>query len=638
MFLLLSLACLFQLSSSLVSYDDRFGYVLARESRIYVINYAIDVTNSGYIFDLDGYRSSTPEGTGPSFQFVNTFDRINKNLIEVNQTRRCGSLRSLFTVSSSLPRPFPSVGRPCLNPTLVLRRGYYYYFQDWSNGETIGNRMWFHSALNKLSGSRLSLSDGLLGNGGTTPWTISETETRQLYYLAEGATEAINGSIVFIDPCDNGGTSHGHGNCSCPLGFFGTACQFQTCLYGNGITLNSDDGCLCDEGRGGVYCEYPVTYNQCGKFQSLPLNITINPTMSECDCGAKWSDSQNLTDFAFTPYGMAPGIILRTPFNYAGAPMRNITQARVTCYYNVLCDGIAIWSQEESGKTSDYYFMFTYSYVYQAWLHTQGIYQFSSINQPFISSMSFYTLNRYYKKNCFDMSSRFNRDLLTSQVGSDVEPYIVQYIDLSFVYYTYHSLMPCPFTMLDGSCCFNFSDIATTMVWSCNTPNPSISDLGSTLSYFIVQYYDSSHNYPTWTEVTTEYIQIHGVRDGMNTSANCSSIPLSLEPAVCPDECSPNPCMNGATCVDNFNSALCLCSDGYSGDNCQTPIGKSSISIYISISICIYVYIDTGFTLILPHINQMVQRRGEEYVDSVSLFKLSSTSIPTPSHSLYFIR
>ena len=36
------------------------------------------------------------------------------------------------------------------------------------------------------------------------------------------------------------------------------------------------------------------------------------------------------------------------------------------------------------------------------------------------------------------------------------------------------------------------------------------------------------------------------------------------------DECSPNPCLNGAVCVDGINRYTCNCVAGYTGVNCQT--------------------------------------------------------------------
>ena len=36
------------------------------------------------------------------------------------------------------------------------------------------------------------------------------------------------------------------------------------------------------------------------------------------------------------------------------------------------------------------------------------------------------------------------------------------------------------------------------------------------------------------------------------------------------DDCTPDPCMNGATCVDQVNDYTCNCVDGYTDKNCQT--------------------------------------------------------------------
>ena len=36
------------------------------------------------------------------------------------------------------------------------------------------------------------------------------------------------------------------------------------------------------------------------------------------------------------------------------------------------------------------------------------------------------------------------------------------------------------------------------------------------------------------------------------------------------NECSPNPCQNGATCVDLIGGHRCDCAQGYSGSSCET--------------------------------------------------------------------
>ena len=36
------------------------------------------------------------------------------------------------------------------------------------------------------------------------------------------------------------------------------------------------------------------------------------------------------------------------------------------------------------------------------------------------------------------------------------------------------------------------------------------------------------------------------------------------------DECLPNPCSNGGSCVDGVNNYSCICRVGYTGDLCET--------------------------------------------------------------------
>ena len=36
------------------------------------------------------------------------------------------------------------------------------------------------------------------------------------------------------------------------------------------------------------------------------------------------------------------------------------------------------------------------------------------------------------------------------------------------------------------------------------------------------------------------------------------------------NECSPNPCQNGATCVDLIGGHRCDCAQGYTGSSCET--------------------------------------------------------------------
>ena len=37
-------------------------------------------------------------------------------------------------------------------------------------------------------------------------------------------------------------------------------------------------------------------------------------------------------------------------------------------------------------------------------------------------------------------------------------------------------------------------------------------------------------------------------------------------------ECSSDPCLNGATCLEETNNYVCICQFGYEGDRCETYI------------------------------------------------------------------
>ena len=48
------------------------------------------------------------------------------------------------------------------------------------------------------------------------------------------------------------------------------------------------------------------------------------------------------------------------------------------------------------------------------------------------------------------------------------------------------------------------------------------------------------------------------------------------------NECIPNPCLNGGTCIDELNNFECLCQPGFSGTNCQIETTQCKIMDYHS--------------------------------------------------------
>ena len=59
------------------------------------------------------------------------------------------------------------------------------------------------------------------------------------------------------------------------------------------------------------------------------------------------------------------------------------------------------------------------------------------------------------------------------------------------------------------------------------------------------------------------------------------------------NECDSNPCLNGATCVNNLNSYSCTCVPGYEGDQCETGVFTVSVSLLTDDQYCIITDIST---------------------------------------------
>ena len=55
------------------------------------------------------------------------------------------------------------------------------------------------------------------------------------------------------------------------------------------------------------------------------------------------------------------------------------------------------------------------------------------------------------------------------------------------------------------------------------------------------------------------------------------------------DECNPNPCLNGAICIDGINQYTCQCVPGYTGVNCE--ISKSAFCVLYFVVTPAYVII-----------------------------------------------
>ena len=47
------------------------------------------------------------------------------------------------------------------------------------------------------------------------------------------------------------------------------------------------------------------------------------------------------------------------------------------------------------------------------------------------------------------------------------------------------------------------------------------------------------------------------------------------------NECSPNPCLNGGTCFDEFSSYRCTCTSDYIGSDCETRLYRGILKVTV---------------------------------------------------------
>mmetsp|Transcript_28736 Transcript_28736/g.112091 ORF Transcript_28736/g.112091 Transcript_28736/m.112091 type:complete len:190 (-) Transcript_28736:551-1120(-) len=82
------------------------------------------------------------------------------------------------------------------------------------------------------------------------------------------------------------------------------------------------------------------------------------------------------------------------------------------------------------------------------------------------------------------------------------------------------------------------------------------------------------------------YDQLVTVRPGTMNNVLCASPgncahKLTFKSEFIPDrnECDPNPCQNGGTCIDNISDFWCECARGWFGRNCEFPYGEMTVEV-----------------------------------------------------------
>ena len=84
------------------------------------------------------------------------------------------------------------------------------------------------------------------------------------------------------------------------------------------------------------------------------------------------------------------------------------------------------------------------------------------------------------------------------------------------------------------------------------------------------------------------------------------------------DECLDDPCQNGATCMNNFGSFHCNCTEGWQGQNCEIgektlyPLPICMILILRMICCCLFLMLSCCFTSTVNRLYGRLARRDCE--------------------------
>lgn len=74
-----------------------------------------------------------------------------------------------------------------------------------------------------------------------------------------------------------------------------------------------------------------------------------------------------------------------------------------------------------------------------------------------------------------------------------------------------------------------------------------------------------------WATLWNRYTCTHTCARIMVHQRACGRCGITIDWVLCAevDECQPNPCRNGATCLDGHDSFTCVCLPSYTGELCE---------------------------------------------------------------------
>uniref|UniRef100_A0A3P8TUL4 Sushi, nidogen and EGF-like domain-containing protein 1 n=1 Tax=Amphiprion percula TaxID=161767 RepID=A0A3P8TUL4_AMPPE len=349
--------------------------------------------------------------------------------------------------------------------------------------------------------------------------TFCETE---LVALQANSTEAENQTALCEDEdckkhqiCEH--TSSGIYNCTCAPGFYGDKCEEECLCQNGGVCVDINGTCECPSGYTGIYCQFEVTQTPCSNSRPCPDGgpcLEYGGTyLCTCQTGAELDHKD------FYPYVQPRSVCDSSPCLNGGYCYERDGGYTCECkygYWGKHCEKVRL-NTCASGpcrnggsckeEAGSYRCVCPYRFTGK---HCEVGKPDPCASSPCLNGGTCFHYIGKYKCECTDAFSGRHCEVSRSSLGCGPPPQ-VKHAEVQF---------------------------------SSTTP-------GSMAVYIC---------HPGFTSVPRATQSICGIQGDWSQPPVCEEI----------NECLTQPCFNGGTCRNKIGSYQCVCSEGFSGNRCQS--------------------------------------------------------------------
>ncbi|XP_069560144.1 sushi, nidogen and EGF-like domain-containing protein 1 isoform X4 [Brachyistius frenatus] len=355
--------------------------------------------------------------------------------------------------------------------------------------------------------------------------TFCETE---LVAPQVNSTEAENQTASCVEDdckkhqiCEH--TSSGSHNCTCAPGFYGDKCEEECLCQNGGVCVDINGTCECPSGYTGLYCQFEVTQTPCSHSRPCPDGGPCleygGSYLCTCQTGAELDHKD------FYPYVQPRSVCDSSPCLNGGYCYERDGGYTCECkygYWGKHCEKVRLNTcasgpcrnggscKEEAGN---YRCVCPYRFTGK---HCEVGKPDPCASSPCLNGGTCFHYIGKYKCECTEDYSGRHCEINRSSVHDSAElgcglPPQVKHAEVQF---------------------------------SSTTP-------GSVAVYIC---------HPGFMSVPRATQSICGIQGDWSQPPVCEEI----------NECLSQPCLNGGTCRNKMGSYQCVCSDGFSGNRCQT--------------------------------------------------------------------